>query len=89
MVSPERSFFGLIELSEVAWKRSQLMKVSVRTDQQIFSLRIESREVANQIPNVCAYPEFIYLVNVDGDAHEINGKSSITRYNRGNFQTVS
>src|SRR5215467_7176994 len=54
IVSPKALLFGLIQLREVAGERPKLVKVAMRSDQEIVILRVYCGDIAHQIPNVGA-----------------------------------
>ena len=69
MIRPHAVVIGLIDLSEVVGKRPEFVEIAIRSDQQIFVLEIDRRQISNEIPDVRSNSEFIDFANVDRDAH--------------------
>ena len=69
VIPPQRVFVGLIELSEIRRQRSKLVKVAVRSNQQIVIAFIDRTEIPDEIPDVGSHSEFIDFADVDRDAH--------------------
>src|SRR5262245_43080566 len=68
---PVALVFRLIHLLEIVGKRAKLVKVSMRSDQQVFVLTSDRREIAHEIPEVRAYAELVDVPNVDCDTHTL------------------
>ena len=71
VMPPVALVFRLIHLLEIVGKRAKLVKVSMRSDQQVFVLTIDRREIAHEIPDVRPYAELVNFSNVDCDTHTL------------------
>src|SRR6185369_1284982 len=71
VMTPRALIFRLIHLLEIVWKRPELVKVSMRPDEQVLVLRIDRGEIPHQIPDVCTYTELVNFADVDRDAHTL------------------
>ena len=69
VISPEGLVVLYVELLEVFRQRSELVKIPMRSDQQILITIVERTEVAHKIPDVCADAELIDFSNIDRNSH--------------------
>ena len=68
VISPKPFFFGLVQLLKIWRQGSKLVKVALRSDQQVFVLVIDCGEVPHKVPNVGTHSEFVDFADVERDA---------------------
>ena len=77
VIPPQAPIFRLVDLHEVSGKRSQFVKIAMRTDQQIFIPAVDRRKIPNEVPDVRTYTKLVDFPDVDCDPHGIDGNFSI------------